>query len=170
MENFNLSLLHVIEQHQAWGPFIIGLLAFGESLAIVSLLIPATFVMLALGGLIGLGGLDLMPFCIGASIGAFLGDVVSYEIGRHYGPRVLKLWPLKNYPDLFKQAQAFFRRWGLLGIVGGRFIGPLRAFIPLSAGIAHMPRGPFLLVDFLSAPLWAVVLLAPGAIGLAALG
>lgn len=169
MENLTHDVLEFIRQHHTWGPIVIGLLAFGESLAVISLFIPATFVMLALGGVIGLSGLDVWPFCTGAAIGAILGDTLSYEIGRYYGKNVRNLWPLRNYPEIFTTGESFFRRWGLTGVFLGRFIGPARAVIPLSAGIIAMPRPLFQLANLTSAPIWALVLLAPGAIGLSVL-
>jgi len=59
----------------------------------------------------------------------------------------------------------FFQRWGIIGIAIGRFFGPLRATVPLAAGIFQMPWLTFQLANFISAFLWAGVLLAPGAFG-----
>lgn len=163
------ALIGFIQRHQTWGPVIVGLLAFGESLAVFSLFIPATFVMMALGGLIGISGLELWPFCAGAALGAICGDTLSYEVGRRYGTKVREMWPLRNYPRIFTRGRIFFRRWGLMGVIIGRFIGPARAVVPLCAGMTKMQRPLFMLANICSAPLWAVVLLAPGAIGVQAL-
>lgn len=48
----------------------------------------------------------------------------------------------------------------------GRFFGPLRAVIPLVAGICAMPKHYFQLANLLSAMVWAFAILAPGAFGL----
>jgi membrane protein DedA with SNARE-associated domain len=160
------AILHFVQNHETWGPFVLGLLAFGESIAIISLFVPATVIMVAMGGLIGLGGLELMPMCIGAATGAFLGDWLSYEIGRRYGHKVEKFWPFRNYPELFSYGERFFHKWGALSVVLGRFMGPARAIVPLTAGMSKMRRPTYLIANFLSAPVWAIVLLAPGALGL----
>ncbi|KES14420.1 SNARE associated Golgi family protein, partial [Gilliamella apis SCGC AB-598-P17] len=47
----------------------------------------------------------------------------------------------------------------------GRFFGPLRAIVPLIAGTMHMSTSKFNLANIASAPVWAFVLLAPGAFG-----
>ena len=62
----------VIAQHGMWAGPIIGLLAFGESLAIVGLFIPATALMIATGGLIGTGVLPPLPVLLCAMGGAIL--------------------------------------------------------------------------------------------------
>jgi membrane protein DedA with SNARE-associated domain len=46
----------------------------------------------------------------------------------------------------------------------GRFFGPLRAVIPLVAGITRMPTGKFQVANVASALIWAPALLIPGAI------
>ena len=76
------------------------------------------------------------------------------------------MWPLKQYPKLLNSGRSFFRRWGALGIVISRFSGPLRASVPIVAGIAEMPWLRFQLANRSSAFLWAFVLLSPGAWGL----
>jgi membrane protein DedA with SNARE-associated domain len=50
-------------------------------------------------------------------------------------------------------------------VVIGRFFGPLRAAVPLVAGIFAMPYWPFQLANFGSAFLWAWVLLKLGDFG-----
>jgi membrane protein DedA with SNARE-associated domain len=54
------------------------------------------------------------------------------------------------------------KRWGVLAIFIGRFFGPLRASVPLVAGIFHMPYWTFQLANFSSAFVWAGVLLLFG--------
>jgi membrane protein DedA with SNARE-associated domain len=48
------------------------------------------------------------------------------------------------------------------GIFIGRFFGPLRAAVPLIAGIFEMPYWRFQLANFSSAFVWAAVLLTIG--------
>jgi membrane protein DedA with SNARE-associated domain len=49
-----------------------------------------------------------------------------------------------------------------LAIFIGRFFGPLRASVPLVAGIFRMHYWPFQIVNFTSALVWAFVLLTMG--------
>jgi len=69
---------------------------------------------------------------------------------------------LSRHPDLVPRGERFFRRWGTLGIFFGRFFGPLRAALPLVAGICAMPIVPFQIANVASAIVWATGILAPG--------
>ena len=70
-----------MREHAGWAPAIVFALAFGESLAFISLLIPAWGALVAIGALIGPGGVSFWPVWIAAALGAALGDWLSYWIG-----------------------------------------------------------------------------------------
>jgi membrane protein DedA with SNARE-associated domain len=72
------------------------------------------------------------------------------------------MWPLSRHPDLIPKGEAFMKKWGMPGIFIGRFFGPLRAAVPLIAGIFEMPYWRFQLANFSSAFVWAAVLLTIG--------
>ena len=159
------AIMHFIENNQIWAVPIIFALAFGESLAVISLLVPATAILLGAGALIGAGAISLLPVLIAASLGAVVGDWVSYWLGKHYHQKIITSWPLNKHPKLVYRAEQFFHRYGTLGVFIGRFFGPLRAIVPLIAGTMHMPTTKFNFANIASAPIWAFVLLAPGAFG-----
>ncbi len=146
----------------AWAPAIMFALAFGESLAFISLLIPAWGALVALGALIGSSGISFTPVWIAAALGAAVGDWLSYWIGLKLERRVQHIWPLSRYPDLIPRGERFMKTWGVAGIFIGRFFGPLRASVPLVAGIFEMPFWRFQIANLLSAFIWAAVLLTLG--------
>lgn len=76
------------------------------------------------------------------------------------------MWPLSRYPDMLPSAERFVKSWGVPSIFIGRFFGPLRAFVPLAAGIFEMPYWQFQFANLSSALLWAAVVLAPGTFGI----
>jgi SNARE associated Golgi protein len=61
--------------------------------------------------------------------------------------------------------EGLLRAVGIWAIVLARFSGPLRATVPLVAGIAEMPPLRFQIANWTSAFLWAFVLLSPGSWG-----
>ena len=95
-------------------------------------------------------------------MGAAIGDWVSYWVGINIGQPIAKMWPLSRHPELLPKGISFMRRWGVTAIFIGRFFGPLRASVPLAAGILGMPYWHFQLANFTSAFLWAGVLLGVG--------
>ncbi len=159
------AALALIETHRAWAGVIYGAMAFGESLVIVGVLVPATGVMMATGALVGAGTVPFLDIWIGGALGAALGDTVSYWVGRKLGPGVDRLWPFSHHPETLAAARNVFARWGWAAIVVGRFIGPLRASIPTVAGITAMPPTIFQAANIGSAILWIPVLIFPGSAG-----
>ncbi|HWM48909.1 MAG TPA: DedA family protein [Xanthobacteraceae bacterium] len=165
-EQHALAVVEFVRANQGWAPLIVGLLAFGESLAFISLLIPATVALVGIGALVGASGISFFPIWLAAGIGAALGDWVSYWVGLKFEEPVAKVWPLSRYPDLVPSGHAFVEKYGIYAVFIGRFFGPFRAVVPLVAGILEMPFWPFQVANFTSAFLWATVLLAPGWLGL----
>ena len=155
--------LQFIRVHQAWAAVIFGAMAFGESLVVIGVLIPATTVMIACGPLVATGVLPFWDIFLGGVIGATLGDTLSFWLGQWMGPKAATIWPFRDRPEILASAERIFSRWGALAVFVGRFIGPLRASIPLAAGIVSMPQLLFQTVNVVSAIAWIPVILAPGA-------
>jgi len=162
MEGWMHGLIDVVRLHQVWAAPIVLLLAFGESLAFISLLVPAWGALVAIGALMGASDLSVWPVLIAGALGAALGDWLSYWFGYRYKDRVARMWPLSKYPTLLPRGEAFVTRYGVPGIFIGRFFGPLRASVPLVAGIFEMPYWRFQLANFSSAFVWATVLIMFG--------
>ncbi len=155
-------IIEFVRAHSAWAAPVVFLLCFAESLAFISLLIPAWAALVGIGTLIGVSGINFWPVWIAGALGAALGDWVSYWIGIKLEKRVYHMWPLSRHPDMIPKAEDFVRKWGALAIFIGRFSGPLRATVPLIAGIFAMPPLRFQVANFSSAMVWAAVLLTLG--------
>jgi membrane protein DedA with SNARE-associated domain len=166
--DFKNWVLELVRLYPNWTALIVLALAFGESLAFVSLIFPFWGIMvLGIGPLLGASdALNFWTIVSAAAVGAALGDWLSYWLGYHYHEHIQRMWPLRNHPHLIEQGRAFFKRWGAWAIVIGRFLGPLRASVPIVAGITEMPQIRFQIANWTSAFLWAAVLLAPGKFGI----
>ena len=170
MEDVIAQIAIFVTAHGIWAGPIIGILAFGESLAFIGLFIPATTLMIAVGGLIGAGTIDGIPVVACAIVGAALGDWISYTTGGLVGPRAYRRWPLNRHRVAVARARLFFRRFGFATIFLGRFLGPMRAIVPLVAGVMKMPRRPFQIANVGSAILWVPTLFAPGYLAARSMG
>src|SRR5262249_33017455 len=162
LEAYSQNIIEFVKMHEAWAAPIVFALAFGESLAFLSLLIPAWAALVGIGVLIASSGLSFWPVWIAGAVGAALGDWLSYWVGVKMGAAVAQVWPLSRSPELLPKGQRFVEKWGVLAIFIGRFFGPLRASVPLVAGIFNMPWWPFQIANFTSAFVWAAVLLTIG--------
>ncbi len=159
------QVIDFVRLHEAWAAPVVLLLCFAESLAFISLLIPAWAALVGIGTLIAAGGLNFWPIWIAGAIGAALGDWLSYWIGFKLETRVYHMWPLSNHPKLIPAGESFVKKWGALAIFIGRFSGPLRASVPIVAGIFAMPFWRFQFANFTSAFVWAAMLLTIGDVG-----
>ena len=100
MEDFARALTDFVRDHQGWAAPIVMALAFGESLAFISLLIPAWGALVAIGALIGSSGISFWPIWLAAALGAAFGDWLSYWIGLKLEYRVQHIWPLSRHWQL----------------------------------------------------------------------
>jgi membrane protein DedA with SNARE-associated domain len=164
LQQFAHEVVEFVRVNEGWELPVVGVLAFGESLAVVSLFVPATVALLGIGALVGASDIDFVPVWIAAAIGAALGDWVSYWVGARFKTTIAETWPLSRYPGLIAKGEAFVEQWGVGAVFLGRFFGPARAAVPLAAGILAMRYWPFQLANVASALIWAGVLLAPGTV------
>lgn len=162
MDHVAQQLIAFTSTHPEWATAIMFITAFGESFVFVSLLFPGTTMLIAAGTLIETGGLPFLPILVGAVLGAVLGDAVSYWIGRRFGGRIAGIWPFTRNPALLSNGVRFFERHGGKSVFIGRFFGPIRAVVPLAAGIMRMPPRRFWIANTASALVWGPMLLLAG--------
>ena len=156
------NLLDFFSQYQYLvAPFVFAL-GFAEGIVLVSLFIPSTALFLAIGSAHAAVGGEFWPVWLAGSAGAVLGDAVSFSGGRYYKEDVARVWPVSRYPDLLHKGRSFIVRWGWLSVLAGKFTGFARPFIPIFAGVLHMPLPVFLFASLVSSLMWAGVFLAPG--------
>ena len=97
-----------------------------------------------------------------AYISSFLSDIASFFLGYSFRNSLRKIWPFTKYPHFLENGQAFFRKYGMVGLFVGKFIGPIRPILPITAGSLNMNISKFVLVETLSCFLWALVYTVPG--------
>lgn len=161
------SVIALIKEHSGWALPALFIVSFGESFVGVSLLFPGTTIMVIAGTfarwpLNPNGALDVWPLLIGAISGAVTGDAISFWLGRRFGHLLEKNWYFVRHPELLPRGYAFFDRFGVASVFVGRFFGPVRAVIPLVAGIMEMSWRQFWLANIGSALIWAPSLLLLG--------
>lgn len=165
MADFVAWSIAFIQQHEAWGVALVFVLAFCESFAFVSLIVPATGILFGVGGLIVVYELKFWPIWIAAVLGAVAGDWLAYELTLHMRGQIVRMPPFASRPELIARGMALFDRWGIFAVFVGRFFGPLRAVVPIIAAIYGMPWLKFQIANVASAVLWASGILIPGFVG-----
>jgi membrane protein DedA with SNARE-associated domain len=167
LQNMTHSAVEFIRLHHEWAFPIIFLVSFGESFVGVSLFFPGTTILVLAGMLVESpfnpnGALSIWPVLAGAIGGAVIGDSISFWLGQRFGHLLDKHWYFQRHPDLLPRGYRYFEKYGTASVFVGRFFGPVRAVIPLVAGIMAMPTRKFWFANVASAFLWAPALMLFG--------
>ena len=162
-------LIAFVSAH-AWLAYLtLFLAALLEAVPVAGSVIPGSTIILALSALVPGGELQLGPVLAAAAAGALLGDGTAFWIGHRTQREILSAWPMANYPRVVAQSEAFFHRWGALAVFFARFVAPLRAFVPVTAGALGMPPLRFYAVNIPAILLWALAHVLPGVLAVSAL-
>ncbi|EHL96493.1 SNARE-like domain protein [Acetobacteraceae bacterium AT-5844] len=141
------------------------LIAFLESFPVVSIVVPSTALLLAVGALVGSDLLSPGPVILACILGGILGDAAGYWLARFIGPYAVRKRLPPSCRRIYAWSVVVFRRWGWWAVFIGRFLGPMRAVTPLAAGVVGMKNWPFQTANILSAIIWAPLVLMPGTVG-----
>jgi membrane protein DedA with SNARE-associated domain len=160
------AVLAFVQAHQEWAVPVVFLLSFAESLAFLSIIIPSTFIMIGLAGLFAASGVPIMSAWVAAVVGSVLGYAVSYWIGLYFKNDVHSLWPFSRYPDMLPRGKVFFDQYGAYGVFIGHLVGPLRAVVPVVAGMCEMRQLPFQVANVAASVVWATLALLPAYYGM----
>jgi len=162
-------LIAFVSAH-AWLAYLtLFLAALLEAVPIVGAVVPGSTIIFALSALVPGGDLQLGWVLLAAIAGALLGDGSAFLLGHRQQREILKAWPLSNYPRLVSQSEAFFDRWGSLAVFFARFVPPIRAFVPITAGALGMRPPMFYAVNIPAVLLWAPAHVLPGVLAVSAL-
>ncbi len=169
MTSFLDPLISFVSAH-AWLAYLtLFLAALLEAVPVLGSVIPGSTIILALSALVPGGELKLQWVLLAAALGAVLGDGSAYWIGHRRQREILQTWPLTNYPRLIAQSEAFFNRFGTWAVFFARFVPPVRAFVPVTAGALGMAPPRFYAVNIPAILVWAPAHVLPGVLAVSAL-
>ncbi len=169
MTSFLDPLIAFVSAH-AWLAYLtLFLAALLEAVPVVGSLVPGSTIILALSALVPGGELQLGPVLAAAAAGALLGDGTAFWVGHRSQREILSAWPMTNYPGVVAQSETFFNRWGALAVFFARFVPPIRAFVPITAGALGMPPLRFYGVNVPAILAWAPAHVLPGVLAVSAL-
>jgi membrane protein DedA with SNARE-associated domain len=134
----------------------IAALVFGEAAVFIGFVLPGETAVLLGGFLASTAHLDIVVLCALVFVSAVVGDTVGYEVGRVFGPRVLRVRLIAKHSARIERAQAQLRERGGPAVFLGRFTAFFRAVMPGLAGLSRMPYPKFLLWNALGGFAWGV--------------
>ena len=143
----------------AWGLFFA---AFVESFAVIGIFIPGVVLLAIISGMAASADMHIASVLIIVYSASCIADISSYLIGMRLNKRIDSIWPFKTNPGWLIKGKEFFKTYGILGVFIGRFIGPVRPVMPITAGSMGMKFKHFLAVDLFSGLIWAPMYSLPG--------
>lgn len=147
----------IIQTISSWGYVGVAALMAIESACIP---LPSEIIAPFAGYLVYLNRFSLWGVALAGGIGSMLGSFITYEIGKYGGRPVIERYGkyiLISKRDL-EIADKFFDKYGNLSTFIGRLLPVVRTFISLPAGIARIPRLPFLIYSFVGSVIWTYIL------------
>ena len=169
MTTFLDPLIAFVSAH-AWLAYLtLFLAALLEAVPVAGALVPGSTIILALSALIPGGELKLWGVLAAAITGAALGDGTAFWVGHRSQREILSVWPLAKYPGVVAQSEAFFHSRGWLAVFFARFVPPIRAFVPITAGALGMPPLRFYGINIPAILVWACAHVLPGVLAVSVL-
>jgi membrane protein DedA with SNARE-associated domain len=141
---------------------VVALVVFAEDALFVGFVLPGETVAVLGGVAAKFGHVSLAAVLAVVVVAAIVGDSVGYEVGRHFGPRILEIRLLRDRKQGIGRAQDFLARRGGSAVFLGRWVALFRALMPALAGTAHMPYGKFLAYNAAGGLAWGVVVVLLG--------
>ncbi len=138
-----------------YGYFLVFLLILVES---AGLPLPGESLLILASAFASSGHLSLFGVIISAVLGAILGDMGGYWIGRRGGPVVLRRILGSQYDEHLTRGRAFFERHGAWAVFLARFVPVVRVVGANLAGITEMPFSTFTLFNAAGGLAWAVTM------------
>ena len=158
-----MFLVDYAHGHPALAYGFVGVVAFAESLPVLGALVPGDVVILGIGALVPTGAVGLWPLILAATVGAIVGDGLSFGLGRHYREAILGRWPVRGHRAWVARGEQFIERHGGKSVFVARFTPGMRAIVPALSGILRMSIVRFCTLNVLSAVIWAPLHVVAGA-------
>ena len=157
------GLLDHLLNAQAWVVYlVVALLVFAEDALFVGFVIPGETAAVLGGVAASRGHVELVAMCAVVVLAAIVGDSVGYEVGRHFGPRILRFRAFDRHQRRLADAQDFLARRGGAAVFLGRFVAFFRAVMPALAGSARMRYPKFLAYNAAGGLVWGITFVCLG--------
>lgn len=141
---------------------IVGLLVFAEDALFFGFVLPGETAAVLGGVVASRGHVQLWAMIVIVILAAIVGDTVGYEVGKHFGSRLLNARLFAKRRAKLDRAQDFLRRRGGSAVFLGRFVAFFRAVMPALAGASRMPYARFLSFNAAGGIVWGAAFVTLG--------
>ncbi len=147
-----------------WGYVVVLFAAALEAVPLFGLFVPGMMIVVAGGFMAKLGILDIGDMIVIASIGAIVGDLAGYLLGKKYGVSFLDKYGKYFFfrKEQFEKVKKLIDNHTGKSLIIGRFNFLTRSFAPFIAGSTHTSFGKFLLFNVIGGIAWAIIFVMVG--------
>jgi membrane protein DedA with SNARE-associated domain len=105
-----------------------------------------------------------LVMALAGTLGYLVGAEIGWAIGLYGGRPLLERhgrW-FHITPENLARAEAWFDRWGNVGVLVGRVTPIIRSFVSIPAGVLEMPLGPYTVLTLIGSAIWAFTIAGIG--------
>lgn len=141
------------------------IVVFAETGLFFGFFLPGDYLLFTAGILCGTDVLDVSIYSLTLMLimAAVLGDYTGYASGKYFGHKFFtrkdSLFFKKEY---LLKTEAFFKKYGNVSLIIGRYFPIIRTFAPILAGSVKMDFRKFSLANISGGILWVVTLVPTG--------
>jgi membrane-associated protein len=145
----------LVQQYGPWIYAILFVIIFSETGFVVTPFLPGDSLLFVAGAVAALGGMDIGVLLVVLGAAAVLGNMLNYQIGRFFGPKVFQ-WENSRFfnKDALVKTHAFYEKHGGKTLIISRFLPLFRTFAPFVAGIGSMTYARFTLFNLVGGIGW----------------
>ncbi len=151
---------------QEYGNFIYPILfiiIFCETGLIFLPFLPGDSLIFAAGTFAAIGKMNFWLLIIIIIMSAILGDTVNYEIGKHFGKKILNNKKFKLIKDEnLKKAEDLVKQYGGTAVLLARFMPIIRTIVPFVVGMGELHYPKFIKYNAIGGIVWVSLFLTMG--------
>lgn len=151
---------------QEYGNFIYPILfiiIFCETGLVFLPFLPGDSLIFAAGTFAAIGKMNFWLLIIIIIMSAILGDTVNYEIGKHFGKKILNNKKFKLIKDKnLQKAEDLVKQYGGTAVLLARFMPIIRTIVPFVVGMGELHYPKFIKYNAIGGIIWVSLFLTMG--------
>lgn len=151
---------------QEYGNFIYPILfiiIFCETGLVFLPFLPGDSLIFAAGTFAAIGKMNFWLLIVIIIMSAILGDTVNYEIGKHFGKKILNNKKFKLIKDEnLKKAEDLVKQYGGTAVLLARFMPIIRTIVPFVVGMGELHYPKFIKYNAIGGIVWVSLFLTMG--------
>ncbi len=115
------EVVNFVAAHPHYALGAVFLLALSEAIPVIGTVVPGSTLIIGISALATGAYVNSSLLLLAATVGAVLGDGLSFWFGQRYHRETLLCWPLNRYPQFISRSETFIIRYGAASVFLARF-------------------------------------------------